>query len=260
MNKSEIQREHFNKITSQYLRGRSNKKHLIYKSLLWNHVIKELKKYLKKGQKLVVLDAMSGDAEASLKIAQHFPDSAIYAFDYSDMMVAMARKIVKNKKNIKISQLDILKLKDRNKYDLIVLIGGLHHVPHNVPLALKKLFASLKKGGLFLNLEPTHNNPIWRAARNHIYKHNDLFEEESEKAFEFSEYNELLKKAKFKIIYQIYPGLLGYILYYNPDAFPSLNIGPVIFAKFLGYLDLFLSKTIIGKYFSFATWTIAQKV
>ena len=259
MDKSEIQREHFNKISKLYLSSRENKNHLAYKQIWWDSLLNYLQKNLIiKDKKMECLEAMCGIAEGSQFFIKRFPHFHFEGFDYSDEMVEHSKQV--NGENVRIFQQDMLKFKSEKKYDLVIILGGLHHVPDGVSIALQNIYNSLKPGGLFINLEPTHNNWLFKKIRERIYKKNSLFEENSERGFELDQYNTLLTGNKFKILKQFYPGLVGYVLYYNPDAFPFLNIGNTFFSKFFSKLDWMLGKTWIGKKFSFATWTIAEKV
>lgn len=69
----------------------------------------------------------------------------------------------------------------------------------------------------------------------------------------------MLLNSDFKIRQQFYPGLLGYVLFYNPDAFPFLNKGGPKVSNLLCKIDIFLGKTFVGKMFSFNTFTIAKR-
>jgi ubiquinone/menaquinone biosynthesis C-methylase UbiE len=259
LKESELQREHFNKISHKYLTARKGSKHLAYKREWWDHLFRLLEKEKVFHEKSVFLEAMCGNAEISLIFSDRFKNLKFEAYDYSDKMVESARANV-SQYGIEVFQADAAEFVAPAKYDVIVLIGGLHHVPTRVSGVMKNIHASLKKNGLFINLEPTHNNYFFRKVREYIYRKNSLFEENTERAFTLSELNEYFQNSGFKIVEQYYPGLLGYILYYNPDAFPILNVGPLVFAKLLSKFDLMLSRSFIGKYFSFATWTIVKKL
>lgn len=254
---TDLQKKHFDAIAKTYVSGRSGKNHLSYKSTLWFFFLSKVKTFLPKRPDLIGLEAMCGNAEVSERVGAFFPQIKMDAFDLSEEMIALSNRL-KNR-NITIFQKDILKFNEREKYDLIIVIGGLHHIPHDIEIGLRNVFDALKPGGIFINFEPTHNNFLWRIVREKIYKKNKIFEETSEKGFILNEYNKNLLESHFQIVYQFYPGLLGYILYYNPDAFPFLDIGPTWLARLLGNLDVFLGKTVIGKKFSFATFTIADK-
>jgi len=254
---AERQRAHFNAIAERYLSGRSHDNHLEYKAVTWEHICSKLLEYLPAGKTLAGIEAMCGDAEASRRIIALLPDMRMDAFDVSDQMISSSPQ--GDKSGITLFREDIFKFKAKEKYDFAMIIGGLHHIPHATQAGLNTIYAALKPGGIFLNLEPTHNNFIFSKVRERIYKKNDIFDEISERAFTLGRYNELLAGAGFKVLYQLYPGLLGYVMYYNPDAFPALNLGKPWLARLLAKSDLLLGRTPIGTFFSFATWTIARK-
>lgn len=258
MDKVEAQRKHFDAIADTYIQGRSGKNHLAYKQILWKHVMERLAERLPARSTLTGVEAMCGNAEVSARLVSFFPHLTMHAFDLSDAMVKAADTT--KVKGVTTFRKDILTFCEEEKYDLAVIIGGLHHIPHDVHNGVRNIYNSLKKGGIFLNLEPTHNNFLWKAVREKIYKDNAIFEENSERAFTLREYNKCLTVNKFRVLDQFYPGLLGYVLYYNPDAFPALNIGPPAMARMLAGLDLRLGAGVIGRTFSFATWTIAEKI
>jgi len=71
--------------------------------------------------------------------------------------------------------------------------------------------------------------------------------------------NKHFELNNFEIVKQIYPGLLGYILYYNPDAFPILNKGSIKLVNIIFTLEKFCYSNFVGKYFSFATMSLLRK-
>lgn len=257
MDRVERQKDHFDRISHRYLEGRSGKNHLAYKEVIWEYILRGLVGYLPSDREIAGLEAMCGNAEAAERLADRFPRLKMAAFDLSDSMAAAAQG--KEGGRIRVFREDILRFREKEAYDLAVVIGGLHHIPHDVREGLRNIYGALKKGGLFLNLEPTHNNFLFRAVRERIYRANAIFEESSERAFTLREYNANLGDTGFRVLCQCYPGLLGYVLYYNPDAFPALNIGPAPMARFLARFDLALGRTFIGRKFSFATLTMAEK-
>lgn len=254
---AEVQREHFNLISSKYLNSRKNENHLAYKEVWWDKILEFLLLNYNFDENCDSLEAMCGLAEGSNLLKKAYPKLKLNAFDYSDEMVLAAQK--ENNGNIRIFQADIINFSEKEKYDIIIILGGLHHVPNFVDKVLSNIHQALKKDGIFINLEPTHNNFLFRFIREYVYKENSLFEENTERGFRLEEYNQKLLKAGFGIKKQFFPGLLGYVLYYNPDAFPFLNIGTSRIAKIFSKIDWFLGKTFIGRKFSFATWSISYK-
>ena len=88
---------------------------------------------------------------------------------------------------------------------------------------------------------------------------NDIFDTETEKDFRLDQLNKIYFNNGFHLLHQEYPGLLAYILYYNPDAFPFLNIGNKYLVRFFNFIDLIITKTGIGKKLSFATLSVMTK-
>lgn len=261
MKAEEIQRQHFNKIGDTYVQARSNKYHVAYQKIWWNEYFSWLTDNLPKGKIIAGIDAMCGNAEVASYLVSKNPKIRMDAFDYSDEMVNFAKKDIKNRQvRVKVWKDDILHFsKDKNRYDFVVILGGLHHMPDYTKKVLSNINKMLRPGGYFLNLEPTQNNPLLKWARQQIYHNNPIFEESTERAFDLDNYNSYLKKAGFEITKQSYPGLIGYILFYNPDAFPYLNIPIMALTKLLARIDIKLGSTNFGKYWSFATWTLAKK-
>ena len=260
MKAEEIQRKHFNNIGDTYVRARGNKYHVAYQHLWWEEYFSWLISALPKKAKISGMDAMCGNAEIAIYLVENNPKIEMDAFDYSDQMVKYAKSQIKSKKvKVNVWKDDILHFGSKRKYDFVVILGGLHHMPDFTNEVATNINKMLKPGGLFLNLEPTQNNPLMRWSRKMIYHKNPIFEESTERAFDLADYNKLLKRNGFSILKQSYPGLLGYILFYNPDAFPFLNIPVMWLTKLMAKIDIALGRTSFGKYWSFATWTLAKK-
>lgn len=254
---AEIQREHFNQVSERYLAGRQGRQHLTYKKVMWKYVLAMLESRLPDVSNICVLEAMCGDGSAGMLLKKRFPQIDLYGFDYSDEMVAAASRAVGSEMDL--FQMDILKWQELDRYDVVLLVGGLHHVPDAVSVALANIVNALKPGGLFLNFEPTSDNFLWQWIRDRIYQRNTLFEENTERGFDLTGYNRLLADAGLFVEKQQYCGLLGYVLYYNPDAFPWLSKGPDFIAKGLCHSDFWIGSTLLGRKLSFATWTLARK-
>ena len=68
------------------------------------------------------------------------------------------------------SIIDITTFNSDKTYDIIIIIGGLHHVPTFCEDAVKMLKKNLKPKGHFIVFEPTHYNYLFRKVREKIYK------------------------------------------------------------------------------------------
>ncbi len=111
-----------------------------------------------------------------------------------------------------------------------------------------------------MSFEPTHNNWLARRIRHPIYESNDLFDADTEQGFEYSDLDLYFKNAGYEKVDEVYPGLLAYILYYNPDAFPALNnVGGKFLVKGLFALDRLFWSGWIGRKLTFATMSIWKR-
>ncbi len=253
--KLEQQRLHFNSISQRYKSARSNESHQELKNLIWADALQDLK--LDAHGDTVVLEPMCGFAEGRKILSQALgADFQYHGFDYSDSVV---EDLQRSDPSINVEQADVTSFDTDQRFDIIILIGGLHHVPDNAAEVVRNMARLLKPGGIFINLEPTHGNPITRWVRDAIYQRNSLFDQETERAFAVEELQSMFEAAGLSHKLMTFPGLLTYILYYNPDAFPALNKGGVAWVQRLYALERPLYQTRIARWLSFATLSIWQK-
>jgi SAM-dependent methyltransferase len=253
--KVEQQRSHFNSIAQRYHEQRQTPNHLCFKDLMWSYFFRDKKGIVRDG--MTVLEPMCGYGDGKALLEKHFGVKIDYeGFDYSDAVIEILKK---ENPDIIVKRQDVTKYEPARQYDMMILIGSLHHVPNHTGDVLKRLAGGLKPGGFFVNYEPTQNNFIFRAVRNYIYKKNDLFDAETERAFDLEPFNDMFRAAGLKIVDQIYPGLLAFILYYNPDAFPFLNVGGKGLVRFIFGIDKLFFRNVIGRKLSFATITLLRK-
>jgi SAM-dependent methyltransferase len=252
----ERQREHFNSIADRYHKGRQASNHLYLKHLMWQDVFSHFGHL--KNSHLDVLEPMCGFCDGYAIISEHLSSDLSYrGYDYSD---AVIESVKKDNPGLNVWQSDATKyVPEANNCDLIILIGGIHHTPSDAQAIVKNLVPGLRTGGLFISYEPTHGNPLFRMAREGIYKKNSLFDEQTERAFPVGELEELFTSAGLQSELICYPGLLSYVLYYNPDAFPALNIGGNSLVKSLYSFDKLFYKNAIGRTLSFATLSVWRK-
>lgn len=255
VDKIERQRKHFNDISELYYNARNTANPLLIKHLIWKDFLSE-KKELKQNNTLV-LEAMCGFAEGKELLEKHLGIQIVYrGTDYSDEVVKRVRQ---NYPDLDVMQQDVTKFTPDKLYDIVMVIGGLHHVPDMAQDVVSRLSSAIRPGGYFINFEPTSGNPLFCWIREYIYKHNKLFDEQTERAFSLPELFQMFKSANLSLVDVMYPGLLAYVLYYNPDAIPALNIGGVRWVKAIHAMDRIFYRTIIGRWLSFATLTLWQK-
>ncbi len=252
----EQQRVHFNSISEKYFQARKHPNHLLLKDLIWEKFLTRNVGIAREVQ--FVLEPMCGMAEGHEIISKYLvSDFEYYGFDYSENMVEIAKKL---KPSLKIEWNDVTSYQaDDNMFDLLILIGGLHHVYSRTEDVLNKLGKSLRPGGFFISFEPTHNNWLTRRVRQRIYKSNELFDDDTEQGFEYVDLESHFKNAGYEKVDQVYPGLLAYVLYYNPDAFPLLNVGGKFLVKALFAIDRLFWANWVGRKSSFATLSLWKR-
>ena len=255
MDKIEKQRLHFDHISERYYTSRQSRSHLLFKDLMWGFFFRD-KSFLKK-EGMHVLEPMCGYAEGKDILEKHLEARFEYeGFDYSEVLVSITRK--KNP-SLNVTVADVTRFRPHREYDLVILIGALHHVHARADTVLGSIYGWLKQGGHLINFEATHNTAITARIREEIYRRNSLFDRETEQDFALRELNDLYRANNFTIIDQIYPGLLCYALHYNPDAFPLLDIGSGGITRFLFHVDKLFFRNGVGRKLSFATLTLLQK-
>ena len=255
VDKVERQRAHFNTIAEKYRQARRAENHLYLKELMWSHFFRD--KAFLKVDGMSVLEPMCGYGDGKHLLEHHLGVRIDYeGFDYSDAVVAHLKV---HEPDLHVYQQDVTTYRPARQYDIVIVIGALHHVPDHAGAVIQRLAEAVKPGGYFINYEPTQNNPLFRAVRNAIYRRNDLFDAETERAFDLGPFNRMLRDAGLDVVDQIYPGLAAFVLYYNPDAFPWLNIGGRRLVKSLFSIDRVFFRNWVGRRLSFATITLAKR-
>jgi len=254
-NKIQQQIEHFDRIADRYYDARNQRNHLLLKDLMWRDFL--VNKAFLRRDGLRTLEAMCGFCDGKYILERHLKITIDYtAFDYSS---AVIERLQASRPELNVFRGNVTEFCCDEKFDLIILLGGLHHVPDHAKSSVRKLTESLLPGGYFLSAEPTHGNPIFKSVREYIYKRNSLFDEDTERAFSVEELKALFTNAGLILADISFPGLLSYILYYNPDAFKILNKGSSSLVRATYAFDRLWMRNWIGKVFSFATLSLWQK-
>lgn len=98
-----------------------------------------------------LLEVPIGTGIISLPIYKKIPDAEIFALDYSEKMLSVAKNHAEeiNLQNIKFFQGDVGKLPfDEKIFEIVLSINGLHVFPEK-NLAQNEIFRVLKDGGIF---------------------------------------------------------------------------------------------------------------
>lgn len=254
----ERQRAHFNGIAAQYAEGRKEKNHQVVKELIWKTGLHDVV-FDFGSAPIRVLEPMCGMGEGRELISKFITGNFEYhGFDYSEEIIARSKSALPDACiwQANATTVDL----PEEAYDLVVILGGLHHVYSQVDAVISRAARALKRGGYFINFEPTHGNRLFAKIREGIYEKNRIFDSETERAFAISELRSLFVRAGFQNIKATYPGLAAYVLYYNPYAFPMLNVGPEHAVRALFALDRLFIENPIGSFFSFATFSVWRKI
>lgn len=259
MNEVDRQRDHFSSIAQRYIDARKSDNHLELKSMIWQYLfnLSSVRKSISTWPAISVFEPMCGYGEGFEILKKYGRVAIVYAG--ADISEPMVREASSRYPGERFSVGDATQSFGNDKYDLIIIIGGLHHVFKHLPVVLENVNCALHSDGIFINFEPTEGNWLFTQIRNHIYKKNDLFDSSTERGFRLDELNGLYKSSGFEVVEQIYPGLTSYVLYYNPDAFPKLNIGPRWIVRTLFNIDKLFFRTFIGSFFAFATLSVLRK-
>lgn len=252
---AEKQIKHFDERADAYYKARNQDKNVYYRKLLFSYCLRCI---TVEKEEIRVLEPMCGYGTGKRIVDTLFGnDRVIYeGFDASPEIINIAKEINPGV-NFKVK--DILDFSVEEQYDVVVIVGGIHHVPDFAPDALKKIYNALVPGGIFINFEPTYNNSIMKLATGGIYHRISSFEEATERRFSLDELNFLYKTAGFKLKRQLYPGLLSYLLWYNPQIFKKLNVGNKKLIKKVVKKECKLYAKSIGKKMSVATFSVLEK-
>ncbi|MFK8017497.1 MAG: class I SAM-dependent methyltransferase [Gammaproteobacteria bacterium] len=249
------QKAHFDSIAERYGRSRQHRNHLTLKALMWEHFLAKLD--VEEGAQVRVLEAMCGFADGKAILEDTLGVSVDYSgFDYSSSVI---EQLSAERPELNVWQQDVSTFEATDEYDIVIILGGLHHVPHIAADVVQRLRNSVKPGGYFINLEPTHGNPIFQWIRERIYARNTLFDEETERAFSVAQLRSMFAEAGFESVDTTYPGLLSYVLYYNPDAFGWLNVGSPAWVRALFALERPFLRTGLARALSFATLALWRR-
>ena len=252
----ERQREHFNSIAAHYQAARGGTNYVYLNHLLWGALLKDIDRF--RNRPVKVLEPMCGFGDGFFIVKNFLSDQLTYSgYDYSDAVIGMVRQ---QNPSLNVWQADATKYDPPSSiFDIVIIIGGLHHVFRHAPEIVAKCARALTPSGLFISFEPTYGNRITRSVRERIYRTNSLFDADTERSFAVSELLNMFRSAGLFPYKIAYPGLLSYVLYFNPDAFPSLSIGGTTCVKALFSVDRLIYRGRIGRFFSFATLSIWEK-
>lgn len=137
-------------------------------------------------------------------------------------------------------------------FDVVGVIGGLHHMPPHTDESIYEIHRVLKPGGHFCFMEP-HSETLAESLRKAWYKRDSLFAE-NEAAINMKYLNRKFSEL-FNIKHEYFLGNFGYLFVLNSMVFRiPLKFKPIYSPSFI-FLESVLNK-ILGK--PFTCFVVAQ--
>lgn len=232
------QKKHYDRIGEKYYFHYFDKYSLKYRKIF-------IYKYLFEGlnfENKKVLEAMCG-GEGCVKYLLK-KKAKVWALDISKKEI---EKIENNFPFCKTSCGSIIKTKYKNNFfDIIIIIGGLHHLNPNIEKAVAEIYRILKPKGYFCFLEP-HQDSLVNFIRRLWYKKDNLFEK-NEKAIDLKKLKKILGN-KFIFDKERYGGNFAYQFVLNSMIWRI----PLSWKKYYAGLFMLIEKGLEifrNKYFS----------
>lgn len=133
-----------------------------------------------------------------------------------------------------------------NTFDVISVVGGVHHMPPNVNECIAEIHRILKPGGSFCFMEP-HTESFADRFRQFWYRYDPLFAK-NEAAINMSELRNKFED-KFEFAKEVYAGNFGYLFVLNSMVFRVPHKLKDIYSPAIIALERFLNK-VLHKRFS----------
>ncbi len=170
--RSRSEREHFDSIASKYV-----KKDIFPPSRVARKPrVKQTISGIKSSGTIDILEVGCGAGYASEYLKGMY--GSFTGIDFSTGLVDLARSIHKNR-DAEFFEADLYKYNPGKKFDLIIIIGVLHHMV-DIPLSLKVCRDLLKPGGVIAVNEPQDANLLVRFVRKLRSKYDNTYSSDQE--------------------------------------------------------------------------------
>jgi SAM-dependent methyltransferase len=202
------QRAHYDKIAAGYEAHYSDRWSLRYRDRFINAP-------LTRGVDLHgrrVLDAMCGSGELTDYLLRH--GAEVTGLDISPAVIQLFRDKHPQAKGVAGSIYETGF--EPEAFDVVGVIGGLHHAQPNLQLAVDEIHRVLRPGGWFVFAEP-HAGSAMDALRRFWYRFDPLFEA-NEKAVDVDAL-EAANRGRFEFVSKRFAGSVAYLLVFNSMVF-----------------------------------------
>ncbi len=159
-----------------------------------------------------VLEAMCGGGQLTEILLDK--GAKVVGLDISPAQTLNFRRRHKNANVICASMLNS-GIKDES-FDIVIVVGGLHHLPPQTSDGLREIHRILKKGGYLCFMEP-HSESLADNFRNFWYKHDSLFAENEAAINVGNLHGEFADSFEFKS--ELFLGNLAYLFVLNSLIF-----------------------------------------
>lgn len=203
-----LQQEHYDRIASEYDRHYSDETSREYRRLFWNErmtVDLELS-----GRQ--VLEAMCGMGSVTDLLLRR--GACVTGLDISEAMMAGFLSRWPEARAVTASLLDTRL--PAESFDVVIVVGGLHHLQPHVDAAIDEIHRLLKPGGHFCFVEP-HAHSLPDRIRRIWYRFDPLFER-NEQAVDLKDL-ELKNGNRFEFVRAEFGGDLAYLFVLNSMVF-----------------------------------------
>lgn len=152
-------RELFNRIADQYARKDRYAPSAMARSLRLRQTFAAIEPFQTREMDLLEVGCGAGYSSQYLKGKYR----TYTGIDYSENLVELARRMHRSEEITFVAS-DLLAFESPQRFDAVLLIGVLHHVP-DIEAALRKCRSLLKSGGYIVANEPQPNNKLVHHAR-----------------------------------------------------------------------------------------------
>jgi len=249
--KQEELKLHDAKLAEQYEAKREKIKHGKFYQDYW--MARILRTVKRKGN-VRVLDYCCGTSLLYPHVKKAFPQATYVGIDLSPEMLAVGKKRYEKKKDFSVLQKDGESLKLRQKFDIVIARGAIHHLPRPL-VGLDEIRKVLTKDGVLVISEPAANQII-KFARWVMYKMSSHFSSKH-RSFTSGQLRRMLRQADYEILREERFGFLAYIVGF-PDVLPAYKIVPFPVLNFLVKVDEFLGKIPLIRALSFSVIVTAR--
>lgn len=150
--KAEFVRQNFDIISGKY--DLFNDLNTFFMHRLWKNKVAGLVNSSAGGKRITCLDLCCGTGDISLRLNKISASEKVFAVDFSDKMLDIARHRLSGFSTCTVQQGDATALRDfrDETLDAVTVGFGLRNV-FDLPLALSEIKRVLKPGGIFINLD-----------------------------------------------------------------------------------------------------------